>query len=76
MKIEDITIDNMMENIFNSYAVKKKRKEIIDYYIQQFNTDLFCNDNADENITENDIRKKLDLILKQHKNSRFPFLKY
>lgn len=75
--LEQITLDDMLQNIFTTYAVKKKRRDIVNYYNQHFDIGLFGNN--DENgstITEDAITKRIETILKEDKNSTDPFLRY
>lgn len=39
--LEEINIINMVENIFTNTRVKKKRKDIVAYYVQKLGVDLF-----------------------------------
>lgn len=75
--LEQITIDDMLENIFTTYTVKKKRKDIVNFYSQRFNIGLFGNDEENgTTITEEAITKRVEAILKDDKNSTDPFLRY
>lgn len=75
--VDDITIEDMMNNIFTKKDVKKKRKEIVAYYMQRLNLDLFgVESDSGEPVTEEAIAKKVENILKEDKNSQYPFLKY
>lgn len=42
--IGDITIENMLQNIFKTYSVKKKRKDIVAYYSSKLQIGLFGKD--------------------------------
>lgn len=74
--IEDITITDIVDNIFTTYAVKRKRKDIVAYYMQRFEIGLFGYSENENAVTEEDIRKKIDAVLKEDKNSIDPYLKY
>lgn len=75
--IEEISIQDMLEHIFTTVSVRKKRKDIVSYYLQHFGIDLFGErENDNISITEEEIRKRVDQILKEDKNSSDPFLSY
>lgn len=74
MNIQDITIENMLENIFTTYSTRKRKKDIVSFYISQFETDLFGN--GENQVTEEDIRKRIDDILKEDKGKQDPYLSY
>lgn len=74
-KLDDITIENMIENIFLTYSVKKKRKDIVTYYWQLI-TNLFGECVLEDCLKEEDVVKRVEMILKEDKNSSAPFLKY
>lgn len=68
--LEDITIENMLTNIFTSTTVKKKRKDIVDFYRQHLVTDLFST--SPDSITEEQIAKRVDEVLKADSKSDSP----
>ena len=73
--VEDITIEDMLNSIFTKYNIKKKRKDIVLFYLSRIGVDLFGDvDNA--GITEKQIQEKVDSVLKEDKNSPDPFLHY
>ena len=72
--IEKITIEDMLDNIFKNYSIKKKKKDIVAYYISVFNN-LFIGQ-EDSIIKEEDIRNRVDYVLKGDKNSEDPYLRY
>lgn len=74
--INDITIENMLDNIFTNIKIKKKRKDIVEYYKQHLITDLFGTTEADEQITENDIIKAVEQVLKEDRQLDMPYLNY
>ena len=68
--LEDITIENMLANIFTNTSIKKSRKDIVAYYRQNLMADnLFS-------IPDGELEKRIDNVLKQDKNSDTPNLKY
>lgn len=75
LKLDDLTINRIVDDIFVTYKVKKRRKDIVDYYYQVFNIGLFGNDDANF-ITENDICQKIDKLLKEDLKSEYPYLRY
>lgn len=78
LTVNDITIENMLQDIFLTTTIKKKRKDIVAYYSRKFGNDLF-GDNANETgqrVSEQDIAQRVDAVLKEDKNSIDPFLKY
>lgn len=75
--LEEITIENMLENIFVNYSTKKKLKDIVAFYVQQFGIDLFGNNTHDNIIIpEDEIRKTVIKVLKEDRNSIDPYLKF
>lgn len=75
--LEEITVENMLENIFVNYSVKKKLKDIVSFYSQGFGLGLFGDGTTCDNpITEEDIKKAVTNVLKEDKNSIDPYLKY
>ncbi len=74
-RLEDITIENMVKNIFTTTTIKKKRKDIVAYYIQKFGVDLFGNAEG-QTVSEEDIAKRVDIVLKEEKNRVDPYLSY
>ena len=76
-QLSDITIENMLENIFRTYSIKKKRKDIVSYYAQILVTDFFGSQSPDgETVTEEDVKKRVDSILTEDKKSTDPYLRY
>lgn len=76
-KLNDISIEHMIENVFTSTTIKKKRKDIVAYYVQQFNVDLLGSIQLDgEEISVTKISAKVDSVLKEDKNSENPYLTY
>lgn len=75
LTLSELSIEKIVEDIFVNYKVKKRRKDIVDFYLQVFNVGLFGNDESNL-VTENDICKKIDSILKDDKNSEYPYLRY
>lgn len=74
--IESITIENMLENIFTNYNVKKRRKEIVDYYRSRLvKTDLFGT-SSDSPTDDVQLGKLIDQILKDDQKSDDPYLTY
>ncbi len=68
--LDEITINDILENIIKTYAIKKKRKDIISYYVQKIEVGLFGNENEEGKfITENEIAKRVEDVLKADKNS-------
>lgn len=61
--LEDITIENMLANIFTNTTIKKKRKDIVDFYRLHLVKDLFST--SPDSITEEQIAKRVDTILKE-----------
>lgn len=75
--LEEITIENMLENIFTTYSAKKKRKDIVSFYCQKFNIGLFGEvEQSDGSLNEAEIIKRVETVLKEDKNSTDPYLKY
>ena len=72
--IEEISIPDMLENIFKTYAIKKKRKDIVAYYSSKLQLGLFGDD--ENSISEIDVAKKVDAVLSEDKNSSDPYLVY
>lgn len=72
--LESITIENILENIFSNTTVKKRRKEIVDYYRPHLVADLFGI--SDGSITEEQLVKHIDKILKEDQKSVDPYLTY
>lgn len=57
--LEDITIENMLANIFTNTTVKKSRKDIVSYYRQNLmGGNLFC-------IPDGELEKRIDKVLKE-----------
>ena len=72
--LEDVTIENMMTNIFSNGSIKKRKKEIVDFYRPHFATDLFGS--SPEAVTEEQLAKHIDKVLKDDKTSADPYLSY
>lgn len=72
--IDSITIENMLDNIFTTTTVKKKRKEIVEFYRQHLVTDLFST--SENSVTEEQVAKRVDQILKEDKHNKYPYLAY
>lgn len=72
--LSDISIADMLDNIFKTYAVKKRRKEIVAYYSSKLELGLFGDD--DNSISEQDVSKKVDEVLAEDRNSTDPYLIY
>lgn len=72
--LEDITIENMMENIFTNTTIKKKRKEIVDFYRPHLLTDLFSS--SPDGITEEKLVEHITKVLADDKRSQDPYLNY
>lgn len=74
--LEDITIENMLANIFTNYNVKKRRKEIVDYYRSRLiKTDLFGT-SSDSTIDEKQLGNTVDQVLKVDQKGDDPYLAY
>lgn len=73
-KLDDITIENMIENVFSNTTVRKRRKEIVDYYRPLYVTDLFST--SSNSVTEEQLTKHIDRILKDDQRSADPYLSY
>lgn len=72
--LQELTIEDIINDIFKTYAIKKKRRDIITYYQQIYQVDLFgkgCDD-----IDEKAIAQKIDSILKDDKTQFNPYLSY
>ena len=73
--LEDITIENMLENIFTSYSIKKRRKDIVDFYRSRLiKTDLFGTSNS--TIDEKQLGNAVDQVLKDDQKGDDPYLAY
>lgn len=70
--LDSITIGNMLDNIFTATTVKKKRKEIVDFYRQHLVTDLFST--SADSVTEEQVAKRVDEVLKADSKSAAPYL--
>lgn len=70
--LEDITIENMLENIFTNTTVKKKRKDIMEFYRQHLVKDLFST--SPDSVTDEQIAKQVDGVLKDDQRSDTPYL--
>ena len=67
----------MLENIFVTSSIKKKRKDIVAFYINHFNIGLFGDNELEGTaITEDDIKKRVDSVLKEDKNCTVPYLRF
>ncbi len=75
--LEELSIQDFLEDIFTNTKIKKKRKEVIDYYIQKLRAGLF-DGTEDGNITfsDTDIANRIDAILKADKADTDPYLSY
>ncbi|MDE6415888.1 MAG: hypothetical protein K2K68_02525 [Duncaniella sp.] len=74
---DSLSINDFVEDIFTNSQVKKKRKDIVLFYKAKFITSLF--DETEGNnivISEDEIARKIDSILKADKNSPDPYLSY
>lgn len=69
--IENITIEDIVNDIFTNYSIKKKRKDIVAFYTSKLQLDLFQSESVIEGIT-----KTIDKILREDKNSSDPYLRY
>lgn len=77
MNLSDITIDDMLENIFTTYSVRKKKKDIVSFYSNRIGTDLFGeSSNGEVLVTEENVRKRIDSVLKEDRCSTDPYLSY
>lgn len=75
--LEELTIQNLLEDIFTNGTIKKRRKEIVEYYCQKLLTDLFDGtEDGSHRFSEEDIAKKVDEILKSDRNELDPYLSY
>lgn len=75
--LEEITISDMLSNIFTTYTVKMKRKDIVSHYVQNFDIGLFDTSvSKGDGINVESIRQKVDSVLKEDKNSEDPYLRY
>ena len=74
--LEDITIENMLANIFTNYNIKKRRKDVVDFYKSHLiKTDLFGT-SSDPTIDEKQIGNIIDQVLNEDKKSDDPYLTY
>lgn len=82
MEINDlnITIEDIVENLFPTYSVRLKKKDIYSYFISKLppKSDLFENgDSVTVSFSEDDIKKEVDIILKKDQASgNDSFLRY
>lgn len=75
--LESITIQDLLDDIFTNGQIRKKRKEIVDYYRQKLITNLFGGSEGGEvSFSEADIAKRIDTILKSDRNDADPYLTY
>lgn len=74
--LESITIQDMLDRIFVNFNIQKRRKELVDFYIQDFGINLFGDVEGNISITANDIGKKIDNVLSEDRKSTNPFLVY
>lgn len=72
--LEEITIEHIVNNLFPSRDTKRKKKEIIEFYLQQFGIDLFGNVENSTSISSDDIQKRVEYVLKSDKRTEKPFL--
>lgn len=75
LKLDDLTIERIVEDIFVTYKVRKKRKDIVEYYKQFFDIGLFGS-NEENQLTENDVEQRITKILKDDLKSDYPYLNY
>jgi hypothetical protein len=78
MTVEDISIESILNDIFTNMSIKKRKSDIISFYTQQLGVDLF-NETITANgntITVEDIKKRIDSLLKKDKESIDPYLRY
>ena len=74
--LESITIENMLENIFSNTNVRKRRKDIVDYYNTRLvKTDLFGT-SSDSPVDEVQLGKHIDQVLKNDQKSDNPYLTF
>ncbi len=73
--LEDLSIENIVNEIFTNYSIKKKKKDIVAFYCQKFQMDLF-GEQESGNITEEQIYNKVETVLKEDRKSQFPFLTF
>lgn len=71
--LESITIQDMLDRIFVNFNIQKRRKELVDFYIQDFGINLFGDVEGNISITANDIGKKIDNVLSEDRKSTNPF---
>lgn len=75
--LEDITIEHIVQNVFPTYTTKKRKKDIAAFYTQLLGLDLFGDNGFDGTIiTEEEVRKRIDEVLKEDRNSPMPYLNY
>lgn len=73
MQLSDITIENMMEHIFKTNAIKKKRKDIVSFYSGILNQRSLFEPDA---VSEDMITKVVIAVLNEDKRSADPYLRY
>ncbi len=75
--INELTIQDIVGDIFKTTSIKKKRKEIISFYAQQYDADLF-GDIPDSECTADIsvIESTIDSILKADRQDENPYLTY
>lgn len=73
-QLHELTIEDLLNDIFKTYAVKKKRREIVAHYRQVYQVDLFGD--GCENVDEEAITRKIDSILRDDKAQKNPYLAY
>lgn len=73
--LDIITIEDMLDNIFKTSSVKKKRKDIVAYYNKRLDVNLFGQSEGN-GVTSEEISKRVDAVLKEDKNSVDPYLRY
>ncbi len=71
--IEDITIQSLMDDIFVSTKVSKRRKDIVAFY-SKMQTDLFNVTPDGHFVSEEAIGKHIDMILKEDRQRSVPLL--
>lgn len=74
--LDELTITDIVSDIFTSSTIKKKRKDIIAYYEQQYQINLFGDGPRDNAINAQTISKRIDEILREDKAQQDPYLSY
>lgn len=68
--LEDITIENMLANIFTNTSIKKSRKDIVAYY-----RNILVGENL-FSMPDGELEKRIDKVLKEDQKNDTPNLKY